>query len=93
MSTYWMVFIVLFVLVRTSRWRSGGRGVYRGRNYIYRWGSGTGDESRMDELMSTVEQRNQDVELLQGRVTELENRLDFAERLLAERRNAEIASG
>jgi hypothetical protein len=96
MSPVWMVFIVLFVVARTSRWRAGRRGY--GRGYLSRWGAWNGDEAfgeskRIDELMTTVEQRNQDVELLQTRVTELENRLDFAERLLAERRNLEITSG
>jgi hypothetical protein len=43
-------------------------------------------------VTEVLEQRTQDLELLQARVTELENRLDFAERLLAERRNVEIAS-
>ena len=96
LSPFWMVVVVWFVVVGTSRWRAGRRGF--GRGSFYRWGAWNGDDAlgeskRLDELMTTIEQRNQDVELLQSRVTELENRLDFAERLLAERRNLEITSG
>ena len=91
-----MVLIVLFVVTRFGAWGWRRRSYRRG--YLSRWGSwggddGFGDSKRMEELMATVDQRNQDVELLQSRVNELENRLDFAERLLAERRNLEITSG
>jgi len=96
MSTPWVVLIVLFVVTRIGAWQWRRRSY--GRGYLSRWGSwggddGFGESKRLDDLMTTVEQRNQEVELLQTRVTELENRLDFAERLLAERRNLEITSG
>ena len=96
MSTPWMVLIVLFVVTRFGAW-GWRRRAYR-RGSFSRWGSWGGDDAfgdskRMEDLMATVDQRSQDVELLQSRVNELENRLDFAERLLAERRNLEITSG
>ncbi len=100
MSTFWVVFVVFFVVGPATRWglRAGRLGYRRGRGYRFGVlgsddGVGQIDPHRLEELMSTVEQRNQDVELLQSRVNELENRLDFAERLLAERRNVEITGG
>jgi hypothetical protein len=96
-STFWLVFLVFIVASRFGG-RGWGWGPRRGRRINARWNRWLDDEDavdsgRVEQLVQTVEQRTLDVELLQARVTELENRLDFTERLLAERRNAEIGSG
>ena len=101
MSTFWVVFLVLFLVGPLGRWgwraRMGGYGKWRGRAFRGYGGFGYDEEERMDrdrldDLTNLLEQRNQDVEVLLSRVTELENRLDFTERLLADRRNTEMLS-
>ena len=90
MSSIWVLFLVLFVAGPISRWGWASFG-YRGGRYAD--GRDRIDTRRFNELMTLLEQRNQDLELLQSRVTELENRLDFTERLLAERRNELVTGG
>ena len=101
MSTFWIVFLVLFVIGPMSHWgwrsRFGGYRKWRGRAFRgygrFGWDDDEAAErERLDELTNLLEQRNQDVELLLSRVTELENRLDFTERLLADRKNTEMLS-
>ncbi len=48
---------------------------------------------RMDRLTDQLEARDEEVELLSSRVAELENRLDFAERLIADHRSRLLESG
>lgn len=48
---------------------------------------------RMDRLTDQLEARDDEVELLSTRVAELENRLDFAERLIADHRSRLLDSG
>ena len=97
MSTFWIVFLI-FVALGPVRYWGGGRGRWGSRAFARGWrrGGGWADDGRSEvdaaRLTEALEQRTQDLELLQTRVTELENRLDFAERLLAERRNVEIES-
>ena len=101
MSTFWVVLLVLLLVGPLSHWgwraRFGGYGRWRGRAFrgYSRFGCYDDDrleQDRFDELTGLLEQRNQDVELLLSRVTELENRLDFAERVLADRKNSEVLS-
>jgi hypothetical protein len=51
-----------------------------------RWGAGGDDPQRMAALEEQVSQ-------LQGQVSELAERLDFAERMLAERRERKLGAG
>lgn len=50
-------------------------------------------ERRMDRLTDQLEARDEDVEQLSTRVAELENRLDFAERLIADHRSRLLETG
>ena len=51
-----------------------------------RWGAGGDDPQRVAELEAQVSH-------LQGQVSELAERIDFAERLLAERRERKLGAG
>jgi hypothetical protein len=51
-----------------------------------RWGTGTDDPQRVAELEAQVSH-------LQGQVSELAERIDFAERMLAERRERKLGAG
>ena len=103
MSTFWVVVLVLAFVGPLSHWgwraqaRFGGYGRWTGRGFrgYGRFGHDDDDRldrDRLDELTNLLEQRNQDVEILLSRVTELENRLDFTERLLADRKNTDLLS-
>jgi len=48
---------------------------------------------RMDQLSDQLEARDEEAELLSARVAELENRLDFAERLIADHRSRLLETG
>ncbi len=48
---------------------------------------------RMDLLSEQLEVRDEEVEVLSARVAELENRLDFAERLIADHRSRLLETG
>lgn len=48
---------------------------------------------RVDQLSDQLEARDEEVELLSARVAELENRLDFAERLIADHRSRLLETG
>jgi hypothetical protein len=52
-------------------------------------GTGEVEAARLDE----VEQRLAEVDLLEARVAELENRVEFSERLLAQHRDAQLVRG
>jgi hypothetical protein len=81
---WWPLFLVFFVIGPAVRWGVRGgrhRGDWRGVDRQRR-----PERERYAELETALDQRTAMLEQLEGRVAELENRLDFAERLLAERR-------
>jgi hypothetical protein len=73
---WWIVFFFLPFFF----WRRSGWGRYRN------------PPPRAPELDESVRVRLELVDQLESRVAELENRLDFAERLLAERKEARLES-
>lgn len=89
-SGWFWIFVVFFFIWGPVRW---GRGHGRGRGAWHGWGwDQRGDASRERERPSREDverqqQRDAQVEGLEARVAELESRLDFAERLLAPRRD------
>ncbi len=97
-SGLWTLAIVFFVVVPSIRWgvgaagwgiRHGRRwGRHRGRDWAAEWALDDEDRpsrQRLETLREELDTRQADIDALHGRVAELENRLDFAERLLAER--------
>lgn len=76
---WWIVFFFLpFIFWRRSGW---------GRHRDPR------DAPRSRELDESIRARLELVDQLETRVAELENRLDFTERLLADRKESRIGSG
>lgn len=75
----WTVFLVLFFLGPALRWSWGaGRSKRAADN---RWmGNHPGEWSRLE---AELDRRLEVISALESRVAELENRVDFAERLLA----------
>jgi hypothetical protein len=76
----WLAVMVLVFVVGPALgwgWRSG-RPRRRGR-----WDSDGQLGARYDELIGELDRRTTMIEQLEGRVAELENRLDFTERMLA----------
>jgi len=89
----WSIFLVLFVVL-PGGWRYGTIYGRRGRR---RWGWDDRDLDGVDPqefaaLRADLESRMAEVESLNARVTELENRLDFTERLLAQHRDSSLVS-
>jgi hypothetical protein len=94
------VLLVVFVVVPAIRWSLEGG--WRGRRRARRWGgdwledadSGGPQVRRrdIDALCSELAERLGEIDLLHSRVAELENRLDFTERLLARQPAPESAS-
>ena len=75
---WWIVFFFLpFIFWRRSGWRR-----YRDPHTL----------SRPTELDESIRARLELVDQLETRVAELENRLDFTERLLAERKEPRVES-
>jgi hypothetical protein len=75
---WWIVFFVLPFIF----WRRSGWGRYRSSR----------DAPRSAELEESIRERLQLVDQLEARVAELENRLDFTERLLSDRKESKIES-
>ncbi len=75
MST--IVILFLFLVIYSSSRRGNGRGSRE---------LSAASQRRIDELTHDVEMRTDEIDVLSERVAELENRLDFAERLLADKR-------
>ncbi len=78
----WWIPLLLLGIFFWGPWRWGGRRPPRGWQRNGPWHQ----PERPPELDEAVRVRLELVDQLETRVTELENRLDFAERLLAERR-------
>lgn len=79
---FWLMVFVAFVVLPAVR--GGGRGTKRELGLA----NSALDRSRREiaTLRQDLEERLADVDLLSTRVAELENRLDFTERLLAQHR-------
>jgi hypothetical protein len=77
-------FLVFLGIVAFIRWSGGGSRLRRHR-YLYPL-----DRGRSAEGLAAIETRLLTVERLEARVDELENRLDFAERLMASRPVSEL---
>ncbi len=95
LSGFWSLFWVVFVIVPAVRWSVGWSSSRR------RWwrvdGWDRNDDPRplrsssrrmVAGLQADLEARLGDIEMLTARVAELENRIDFTERLLAGQREA-----
>ena len=90
MSVWFFMFIAFFFIMGPgARWR---------RRHWSRWdGEGRdgrdlrGESKATRELTEQLQRRDDQVEQLEARVNELESRLDFAERLLAPRRDHAVA--
>ncbi len=76
---WWIPLLVLLLVFGRPWWRAGGPWWWPGSCRRER------DPAR-EELDRAIQARLELVDQLETRVAELENRLDFAERLLAERR-------
>jgi hypothetical protein len=79
----WMTFAIIVILIGPI-WRlilgSRGRASWNSNRALH----GRGAER---QIQTELESRDQVIEDLQRRLTEMESRLDFTERLLAERSN------
>ena len=89
------ILLIVFVVVPAVQWSLwGSRSKRRWSRQGGRWEGGIGDSGLADEvaaLRSDLEGRLGEVEHLQARVGELENRLDFTERLLARKEPETLA--
>ena len=84
----WMTFVIIVILIGPM-WRlilgARGRETWNRRLKIRARGREVLREVAGDHIESALEERDQVIEDLQRRLTEMESRLDFTERLLAER--------
>jgi len=82
----WMTFVLLVMFVGPMMRMIFGRidphSLKRGR-----WRRSLAESEDIGRLDAAIAERDTVIEDLQQRLSELESRLDFAERLLAERRN------
>ncbi len=92
--SFWSLFWVVFVIVPAVRWSVGWSWSRRRWWRVDGWDTDDdrglrrpGRRRQVAELQAELETRNGDIEMLTARVGELENRIDFAERLLAGRRD------
>ncbi len=89
------ILLIVFVVVPAVQWSLGsGRSRRRGLRKWGGWHESAGDSRLADEVAALrldLEGRLGEVEQLQARVGELENRLDFTERLLAQKDPATLA--
>lgn len=75
--------VIMFLIFSRRRWDWGGRAP---RRHDHESENQRGGEAR-------DRQREEQINLLETRVAELESRLDYAERLLTQRREHEAVSG
>ena len=71
---WWVIPLVFFLMMRGSHPRRGNR-----------HGGWQGEQESVAELRRVVENQRGYIEELEGRLTRVEDGLEFAERLLAER--------
>jgi hypothetical protein len=97
MPSLWSLFWVVFIVIPAVRW-SVGWSTSRRRWWIANGLYWDGDRStgrrrgEIAELRAELEGRLADIESLNQRVAELENRVDFTERLMAQPRDPVLAS-
>lgn len=98
MSGMWTLIFAFFVVIPAIKWgvRGMGFGGRDGRRRLRDWaddwdsphrsgGGGRVSRRDFDALRGELEERQGAIDQLHARVEELENRLDFTERLLANR--------
>ncbi|NOT08607.1 MAG: hypothetical protein HOP28_10435 [Gemmatimonadales bacterium] len=89
---WWMSLMVMMMFMGPAMRFTFGhrRGRMRGRDWERDLGGGMGreDAARLDNALA---ERDNVIEDLQRRLTEMESRLDFAERLIAERSESHAA--
>lgn len=90
------ILLIVFVVIPAVQWSVGGGKSRRGR--ARKWGGmdlGLDGGGRLDDevaaMRNDLESRLGEIEHLHARVAELENRLDFTERLLAHREPETLA--
>lgn len=93
----WSVFLVLVLVGPVLRWGRRSGDAWRCRRTRWGWEVDQRpheDRERYEALAAELGERNAVIEQLESRVAELENRLDFAERMLTAYRpsTAELAS-
>lgn len=92
-----MLILFLFVILPSIRWSIGAGVGGRRRRHPFRWSFGEwsdGASSReIEALRSELESKLAEVDTLSSRVAELENRLDFTERLLTQQSNPSFTTG
>jgi hypothetical protein len=76
-GVFWLVIPLIFFFGFRGRW--GGRPRVRRRDLD------RGDQEYIAELQAVIEQQRGQIESLEARVARVEEGLDFAERVLAER--------
>ena len=76
---FWRFLLVAVAIMAFFRWSRGGR------RWRRRWDRMPMENSASREELSSIDSRLSVVEQLESRVAELENRLDFTERLLSNR--------
>jgi hypothetical protein len=74
MMWWWLIPLVIFLALRRRRWERHGRG-----------GWTAGERTELAELRQVVESQRTYIEELEARLARVEDGLEFAERLLAER--------
>jgi hypothetical protein len=101
-GSIWPVFLGIFLVGQLVRWSAGGRWARRPWNWYgddddWNWRRGHRrsrheyDQARAEE-QALLDARLAELDQLQSRVTELENRLDFAERMLAQQKQSGMSA-
>ena len=89
MSFFGMLFWIAVIWLVIRAWRRSDRCLAMGpRGYFPGWYGGDREEDRYTAQRRAPESRDEYIDALESRVSELEERLDFTERLLASRRES-----